>query len=294
MSIWQYRSDRLTASVETPPRYQTGERVTVFLFPGLSGIVEEFATLLAPIEAPFHFVPIRYRHWSELEREPVEFDRLVADCVRQIESHGPPATLLLVGYSFGGLMAWAVARVMEASGHRIGLLGLIDALACPRIERSAESIIGRFGRVVRGIRRGETGEQLARSFAGILFRSRASVRTMFRRVHGFPALTRILNSIDANVQIRYHIILITECMARLANCGERFHYPSVVFRSSARSGEDADLGWARYLANLRTVTLSGNHDNVMQKQNVKQIILHLTATISEEKEFCPVRKVTCT
>jgi thioesterase domain-containing protein len=287
MSIWPDRFRDRALAARTPlrlTRCEKDEKLAVFLLPGLSGDVREFASLLLPIEAPLHFVPIHYRHWSELRREPNELDRLVADCVSQIEDHGPPATILLIGYSFGGLMAWAVARALATSGRRIGLLGLIDAFACPKIEESAESTIGRLGRLVRGIRRGETGHQLARSSAGILFRSRVGwARTTFRRLHGFGLLPRMLNCIDANVQMRHHLILIRECVARMAAFGERTHYPAVLFRCSDRPlNEDVDLGWTRYLANLRVVMLSGNHASVLQKQNVEQIIAQLT------KEFCTV------
>ena len=121
--------DRFTdqaVTAETSLHMARGKKIetpAVFLLPGLSGMLQELDTLLSPTEAPVHFVPIRYRHWSELRRDPDELDRLVADCVRQIESHGPPATILLAGYSFGGNIAWAVARAMATSGYGIGLLG---------------------------------------------------------------------------------------------------------------------------------------------------------------------------
>jgi thioesterase domain-containing protein len=264
------------------------DKLEVFLLPGLSGDLREFAALLSPTEAPVRFVPIRYRHWSKLQRGPNELDRLVTDCVRQIESHSSSATIRLVGYSFGGLMAWAVARAMAASGRRIGLLGLIDAYACPEIEESAESIIGRMGRVIRGVRRGETGEQLARSCAGVLFRSRTWVRAAFRRLHGFGLLSRIFDRIDGNIQNRYHIIVLKECIARMVSFPNRIGCPSVLFRCSDQPfGENAELGWTPFLSNLRVVTLSGDHSSVMQAQNAKQIITQLTVTISQGEGAMP-------
>jgi thioesterase domain-containing protein len=277
------------------PLGETGQKPIVFLLPGLSGDVQEFSPLLLSSETPLRLVPIRYRHWSELRPEPNEFDRLVADCVAQIESHGPPATIFLVGYSFGGLIAWAVARAMAASGHPIGLLGLIDALACPKIEENATSTIGRYGRLARGIRRGETFNQFARSFAGILFRSRAWARNTFRRLHRYGALPRIFKRIDANVQNRYHIITLRECVARMAALGERIHCTAVLFRCSERPmGEEIDLGWARYLTNLRVVTLSGDHASVLQAQNVDRITSQITKTITEREGVFPDQRVTCT
>jgi thioesterase domain-containing protein len=285
------REDHLAADAPSPQvSGDSDEKLAVFLLPGLSGDMGELAALLSPTEAPLHFVPLRYRHWSALRPEPDELDRLVADCVRQIESHGPRGTILLAGYSFGGVLAWPLAKAMATAGHQIGLLALIDAHAHPKIENSAESVVGRFGRFARGICRGETGHQMARSSAGIMFRSRGTwVRATFRRLHGFGLLPRIFNCIDANIQIRYHMVLLKECMARMAADGERLLYPSVLFKRSTRPlAEKADLGWTRHLANLRIVTLSGDHASVLQTQNVGQIIGHLTEIISRHEGILPV------
>src|ERR1700733_3468979 len=116
MSVWSHRTcERAVADGTSPQpvRCEKEKKSTVFLFPGLDGgDIWEFAPLLSMVDAPLHFVPIRYRHWSELQPEPDELDRLVTDCVSQIESHGPPSTIYLVGYSFGAQMIWAAARAM--------------------------------------------------------------------------------------------------------------------------------------------------------------------------------------
>ena len=92
----------------------------------------------------------------------------------------------------------------------------------------------------------------------------------------------MLNRIDVHLQMRFHIILLEECIARMAVFGERFHCPAVLFRCSDRPpGEDDDLGWTRHLANLHVVPLSGNHDNVLQMQNAEPIVAQLTAAISQ-------------
>ena len=292
-SMWPNSvSDRALAA-ETPlrpARCEKDEKLAVFLLPGLTGDVGELAALLSPTEAPLHFVPIHYRHWSSLRREANELDRLVADCVSQIENYGSPATILLVGYSFGGLIAWAVARAMIVSGHRIGLLGLIDTLACPRVAEGPASTAERWDRLVRGIRRGETGDQLARFAAGALFRPQANwARAAFRRLHGFGLFPRMLNLIDLNIQMRFHVIPMRECVARMAASGERIQCPAALFRGSGWPvGEDAELGWSRYLAKLRVVTISGDHNNVLQPQNAEQIITLIPAIISDTKELCQI------
>ncbi|WP_428488733.1 thioesterase domain-containing protein [Rhodopila sp.] len=269
--------------------FEKDKNLTVFLLPGLSGDVGEFSSLLSPPDASLHFVPIHYRHWSRLRSDANELDRLVADCVGQIESYGPRAKVFLLGYSFGAQMACDVARAMIASGHRIGLLGLIDAPARPQVVTVPASTAERLHRLIRGIRRGETADQLARFSAGALFRPQAKrARAVFKWLHGFGLFPRMLNRIDLNIQMRFHLILLNEWLARMASFDDRLLCPTTLFRGSSWPlGADADLGWTRYLGKLRVVTISGDHGDVLQPQNAEQIISEITAIISKSDGVLP-------
>jgi thioesterase domain-containing protein len=78
----------------------------------------------------------------------------------------------------------------------------------------------------------------------------------------------------------------------MAASGERLVYPSILFKRSTRPlDEEADLGWAHYLENLRVVTLSGDHASVLQTHNIEQILVQFVATINENKGLCPTSGV---
>jgi thioesterase domain-containing protein len=274
-------SDKIATSPSTPTE------VVVFLFPGLSGDLLELHELLKPANATFRMVPIRYRHWTELQSEEINLDQLIADCTRQVESQAPFSPLLFLGYSFGGLLAWLVADAMIANEWTIGLLGMIDAVAIQTVEDSAETIIKRFGRVLRGIRRGETAQQLARSCAGILYRSPTGrLRARFRQFHGYGILPRILNCIDLNLQVRYYVPLLTALVARIKASNARLQFRSVLFRCSEwPASTDSALGWRHYLANLRVVSLPGNHASVLKKSNAEQINTQIAVILSENEDL---------
>jgi thioesterase domain-containing protein len=284
---WPNSTTDYARATEMPLRSayrEKDERPIVFLLPGLSGDIGELASLVARIEAPLRFVPITYRHWTSLPRETNEFDQLVAHCVKQIESYGPPATIFLAGYSFGGQMAWAVARAMVEARHRAVLLGLIDARANPDIGDRPASNAQRWNRFIRGVRSGETIEQLARFSASALYRPQSNwARAAFARLYGFGLWPSMLRLIDLNIQIRFHDILVRECSARMAASQERLQYPAVLFRGASPAGEDPDpyLGWSRFLANLRVVQIPGNHQSIMQSQNAEEMIAQLLEVISE-------------
>ena len=267
-------------------RTSNGKQFPVFLFPGLSGDVQEFASLLSSKVEPIQFVPIVYPHWSQLERKPEELDRLIAHCVAQVQRIGLPAGALFVGYSFGGQMAWAVARDMAACGQQIGFLGLLDTPSCPDLGARAGSSVARLSRFIRGIQQGTTGEQLTRAVASFLIRPGSGrLLSAFRRLNDSALLNRLLRRIDIEIQMQYHIVLLLECINRMETDSKSGSYPAVLFRCINRTslGFDATLGWSRHLADLRVISVPGDHASVIQLQNVPQIINELVAAISRDE-----------
>jgi acetoacetyl-CoA synthetase len=53
---------------------------------------------------------------------------LAAEAVARLREVQPEGPYSLVGYSFGGLLAYATATALREAGHAVGFLGLIDVL----------------------------------------------------------------------------------------------------------------------------------------------------------------------
>jgi thioesterase domain-containing protein len=261
-----------------------GTRIhAAFLLPGLSGDLDELSALLPATSEALNLLPIRYPHWSTLQRNPTEFDRLVSHCLGQIDRHGTFDTILLAGYSFGGLVAWAVAKQIAVTRNQTVLLGLIDASSVPRIQRPPAAETRGWGRLVGGARRGETGEQVARLLAKILYRLGLRLTRplfhMMRKLHLFPRMVRL---VDLNIQMRHYVILMQECAARIASADKRLHYPAILFRGGARSHTDGDdLGWRRVLDKLEVIAMSGNHLSVLDDRNADMIRRRLAGMLPE-------------
>jgi thioesterase domain-containing protein len=291
-STWQSSDSKYFPADILPLQHNGGDeddRSIIFLLPGLSGDMTELAALLPPALAPLHFVPIRYRHWSHLQRDARELDQLVADCIRQIESYQPDGTILLVGYSFGGLVAWAVARAMVASGRQTIVLGLIDALASKKLDGMTGNGAGRWARLVQGVRRGQTDEQIARILASVLYRRRSTwMLRVFMRLYRLGLFPSMLRLMDLNLQMQHHLILVRECTARMSASDERLWYPIALFKCSSRNaGEGADLGWGRYVPKLRVVTIAGDHESILRPPNTNQIAAELMTMLADYRALQP-------
>lgn len=270
-----------------PPSDQGSHRVPshhmpIFLFAGLSGDLNELAPLLSASAGRLRFVPITYPHWSVMRRGLHTLDQFAAHCIPQMECHGPLDTILLAGYSFGGHVAWRVAELLAASGRPTERLWLIDVNANPSINNGPRSLAGRLRNLIRKIGRGEVRNKLAHAAAGTLLRSRREwpLRTLEHSLRIEP-VRRLLRRVDIAVQMRFHFQHLCECLAGIVTPGTPAGFPAVLFRCAIRESEASDdLGWGRYLANLRVVSIPADHMSIMQERNISQMIGEIVTDVS--------------
>lgn len=104
---------------------RSGTGAPVFMLPGLSGTCLEQHRLLARITArPVYTLQARGVEGNE---EPLVNVREIAEsyiaAIRNVQPHGP---YTLVGFSFGGLVAYEIARLFAAAGEPIEHVMLLD------------------------------------------------------------------------------------------------------------------------------------------------------------------------
>ena len=108
----------------------------VFVMPDLVGLFGNARLLAAALgSAP----PVYSIMLPERDGAPYTFatiEELARYCVERIEAGHPRGTCHLVGYSFGGKLAYELARQLRAAGRRVGMLALIDTQATVRPPRS--------------------------------------------------------------------------------------------------------------------------------------------------------------
>jgi thioesterase domain-containing protein len=78
---------------------------------------------------------------------PPTFEAMAAAHIEAMRAVQPEGPYLLGGFCNGGLMAYEMARQLQAQGQRVDLLALIDP-AAPRQHKVVRDCIGCFGKVV--------------------------------------------------------------------------------------------------------------------------------------------------
>ena len=99
------------------------------------------------------FIAIRYPSWREMIDGGGGFDLIVDAAIAQIRANRGGEHLFLAGYSFGGFVAYEVARRLMESGSQIGFLGLIDSRlqAETASERTSQTSPVKFGKLIRSV-----------------------------------------------------------------------------------------------------------------------------------------------
>jgi amino acid adenylation domain-containing protein len=108
---------------------KAGERLSpIFFIHGLGGNVAELFPIARSIAYPGPVFGIQARGLARHDVPHTSVEGMAGEYLTEIKARQPHGPYYLCGYSFGGLVAFEMARRLRESGDEIGLLGLFDTL----------------------------------------------------------------------------------------------------------------------------------------------------------------------
>ncbi|MFJ9908256.1 SDR family NAD(P)-dependent oxidoreductase [Streptomyces sp. NPDC101152] len=217
---------------------------------------------------------------NTMEEKAAHYVRLVRD----LQPKGP---YRLLGWSFGGCLAYEAAQQLAQAGEQVGFLGLIDTIlpaALPDLD-SQDMLLERFGRFAEYIEK-TYGKKLDLPYAELAATpDERQIEVVMRRVAeaGLDMSPGIMEHqrtsyVDARVGERYvpqptdgHVVLYRAQQAQPLNTALDPRY----LRS------EADLGWAPLCASLEIVPVEGDHLSLIDPPHVAAIARHLVKALKE-------------
>ena len=237
----------------------------LFFVHGVGGNVAELFALARSMSYPGPVFGIQARGLAPRERRHTTVEAMAAEYLRAIRARQCEGPYHLCGYSFGGLVAFEMARRLKASGEAVGLVGLIDAMPGP-LHWPLPRWVTYLGR--RALR------WATRILAASLTPSRPPCGAALRRPGQAPALIAFLKSSPARV------VWVAACglLAR-ARYSPGF-YPGEVklFIPLERDPALPDPGtlWRRHAAALSVVCLPGGHLTMLSRPHASYAAASLT------------------
>ncbi len=111
---------------------KTGEGLPpVFIVHGVGGNVVELFPMARRMSYPGAVVGIQARGLADRESPHTSVEAMAADYLQEIKARQPHGPYYLCGYSFGGLVAFEMARRLCEAGDEVGLVGLLDTRISP-------------------------------------------------------------------------------------------------------------------------------------------------------------------
>ncbi|RPI81689.1 MAG: hypothetical protein EHM42_10300 [Planctomycetaceae bacterium] len=204
---------------------------------------------------------------------------LYANLIRKFQPHGPYS---LIGYCYGGGVAYEIARVLTEQGERVELLVLLDAVPTANNRQTGlKATLARGARIARNLPGWIRDDMLQTRQPQFWRRSRRKLRAwgraLWRRLAGVNAGSHLDDLMDLsrvstqNVQLRTRL-----WQAQLAHQTKPAPVRIVLFRARTRGlfhGNSHDLGWGLFAAGgVEVVTLPGHHTSMLKQPNLQRVI----------------------
>ncbi|MFL6123532.1 non-ribosomal peptide synthetase, partial [Actinophytocola sp.] len=235
------------------PLRVSGSRPPLFCVHPVLGLSWTYAGLLTSLGPDTPVYGLQSRGLRGDEPCPASFDEIVGDYLDQIRSVQPEGPYHLLGWSFGGLVAHALAGRLERHGERVDLLVVLDGDPCPQADDTAtaseEDVLHRLLAIL-----GHTEDELRREPL-----TRESAAALLR--HADTALSSLTDK-----QITALATVLGNNM-RLSKQyeGTPIHADVLLFTSTTSRGIDLDDRWRqRTTGQLDVYQVDCEHDHMTQ------------------------------
>ena len=274
-------ADAPTATIHTEPRpwsplvpiQPKGTRPPLFVISGLGGNVIKFHSLAFHLGEDQPIYGLLPRGLDGRDSFHARIEDMAADYVAAIRKMQPEGPYQLVGYSFGGIVAFEVAQQIAAQGGQLGLLGLFDTIEWHYGER-----------VDKSLRPGERFYVLQEHMRTIVFSAERG-----------KYLKKLLSDKYSAIKYRVFRALSRPLPQKMGSTEEvnayaaTGYYPKVypgkvtLFRSTKRTiqqGSDDFLGWGALAGGgVEVHDVPGTHFNILQEPVVQVLTEKLRACL---------------
>jgi len=238
------------------------QKPVVFLMPGIGGDEPLLARFRNDLKDQVRFIVLNYPGLPDLLRPGFNFDRIVKSVCDQITAESPDRNVRIVGYSFGGLVAYAVALRLLTTGLRVKFLGILDTSL--QLARQ-EALYKPRGPVQSA---GYLASDISQRglFSGLIFKLvlQPRLRPVVARLAPLgrvPAESRALLWYRHKAVLFLRWDLALRWLRRLEPV--RVSTFSALFRSEQYAkDETADMGWGALLDPLTVVQVRGDHHSM--------------------------------
>jgi thioesterase domain-containing protein/acyl carrier protein len=270
----------VTSNTCLVPMKPGGSKTPLFWAHGVGGDLLRYYHLVSQLDAE---QPVYGFHAPE---EPLShFESTVAQYLEEMVAFKPQGPYAVIGYSYGGFVAFELARQLQEKGHEVSFLGIIDSVmpsaTWPRLDgellaHAMRHGIGWLDTFVHQSRQ----QQMAR----VLGASQRFVRHVRRRLSRETRPTRDVADVinmegypeDRKRFAQIHYQAVCEYVPK--------PYPGrlTLFRVRRQKLGNIDprLGWGRFAQQVDIIPIEGDHGDIMEFGHANGLAEGITRCLS--------------
>jgi thioesterase domain-containing protein len=272
---------------------QAGSNLPLFIFHGLGGdefFARQLATHLGLDQPVYGFHNASGNIISEREGS---LEELATRYVKDLVAFQPNGLYCLTGYSFGGFLAYEVARQLLDRGSRIGYLAIIDTGPSSPGDFSFKANLSGVLDFLRNIPWWVWEDLLECRPSEMLRRIRRKVRELRKRLKKTinpnmrtVAIADLEDIFELSVYpkdyvqaMEYHLELLRGYQP------SSYSGPLTLYRARTQplfGLEKADLGWGTIVGkSIEIVRVPGNHETIIREPHVRFLAMAMRASIEK-------------
>lgn len=237
----------------------------VVVFPGLSGLTTEIEPLLHALRQQT-IIQIVYPDWTTIRHNGIAEPAFLSYCREQIGSTEDTA---FFGYSFGGLVALAIAAGLLRTRRVAPVIGLLDTPASPHFRNPPPAPLIR--RVIRASRNGSGTDRMWERLSRAIFRLPLPEPLM-----AAAARCPRNSSLGAALQCTYTWPILEELQEWISTIHTPLPLEAVLFRCVKQEADvPYDLGWRALIRHVRIVDIPGDHNGIAQPSYAQILATHV-------------------
>jgi acyl-coenzyme A synthetase/AMP-(fatty) acid ligase/thioesterase domain-containing protein len=242
----------------------------IWLAPGILGDDPMQLRFRNAFGSSVRFKLIDYPGWRDTMENDCSFDAIVDAAFAQVMAEGPQEVYRVAGYSYGGIVAFELARKLVDAGCKVDMVTLLDSrrwdVADTQPIWQKDAMLPETGLVAR---------VLATSITGL-------VRLRMYRVLSLACGWLLRHSSRLAFRFRNRMTKDLRFMALRKWRARYLPAPMTLFVSSTRwPGEPQGYGWQDLSDSLDVVYVGGTHASMIDKPGRETIAEHIQRALSE-------------
>ena len=243
-----------------------GSKTPLFCIHPVGGNVLEYYPLAHQLGREQPIYGIQSAGLDGIQAPLTQIEAMAASYITEIKAVQPDGPYLLVGYSFGGLIAFEIASQLASRGDKVNLLALLDTES-PSLPNVRPSLFKTSGIHLRNFQQLNLQEKIKYVKDRVVFRLMYQNRENSQKEF-------MLDNWSTDLPPAYLKVLEANFQSGENYIGKFYPGKVTLFRSSIQPITQAlhpDLGWGDIASAVEVYDVSGHHSNLLKEPYIQAL-----------------------